>query len=259
MITEQTTSKLQINTQRAGELTSAILQKPITEARFRINLSPQDALDMLAAFYDAEVRRRLRQTVWDENTVRALVSLAGHLTLPIPKFGVLCCGTCGNGKTTLMLAFQQMLNYLGEQNHFSFLDEDNRKFDAAMRIYDVKEIVWLARTDYRKYKDVMQSAMIGIDDLGKEPAEILDYGNVLSPVIDLIEHRYSRQLFTFATTNLTARGRRSDNEDNDGSIRGKYKDRIADRFNEMFHTIVFKDITYRKLQTHTYNDKTDNP
>lgn len=252
MTTGQTTNRLQINTQRVGELTSVLLQKRTMEARFRLGMSSQDALDMLAVFYDAEVRRRYRQTIWDKNTVRALTSLAAHLSSPVPKFGVLCCGTCGNGKTTLMIAFQRMLNCLMEQGHFSFLDEDNRKFNASMRIYDVKEIVWLAKSDYRRYKEVMQSTMIGIDDLGKEPAEILDYGNVLSPVIDLIEHRYSRQLFTFATTNLTAQKRGIDNSNadrDDGSIRGKYKDRIADRFNEMFHTIVFKDITYRKLQS----------
>lgn len=145
-----------------------------------------------------------------------------------------------------MHAFQRMLNYLRNQNHFAFLDEDNRKFDASMRIFDVKEIVWLAKSDYKKYKEIMQLTMIGIDDLGKEPAEVLDYGNVLSPVVDLIEHRYSRQLFTFVTTNLTGKPREAGDDKDDASIRGKYKDRIADRFNEMFDVIVFKDVSYRE-------------
>lgn len=225
-----------------------MLRNRTTAARFRIDLAPQDALNMLAVFYNCEVESRLRHTVWDENTAQVLKSLATALTLPVPKFGVLLCGTCGNGKTTLMLAFQRMLNYLRDRNHFAFLDEDNRKFDATMSVYDVKEICWLAKSDYKKFKEVMSKTMLGIDDLGKEPAEIVDYGNIISPVIDLVEHRYSRQLFTFITTNLT--GRRGDGqEDGPESIRGKYKGRIADRFNEMFHTIAFKDISYRTQRT----------
>lgn len=237
---------LKIDLQRVGELTSAVLKRQTTAARFRLDMTAQEALDLLALYYNIEVESRLRHTVWDENTVRALTSLATALTQPVPKFGILLCGTCGNGKTTLMLAFQKMLIHLMDKGHFSFLDEDNRRFDASMKIYDVKEICWLAKSDYRKFKDMMASTMIGVDDLGKEPAEILDYGNVISPVVDLIEHRYSRQLFTFVTTNLTGRRKdRGNGGDDPASIRGKYKERIADRFNEMFHIIAFKEISYR--------------
>ena len=76
--------------------------------------------------------------------------------------------------------------------------------------------------------------MIGIDDLGNEPAEILEFGNPIYPIVRLIEHRYNTQAFTFITTNLTPK-----------EIREKYGARIADRFNEMLHVIVFRDISYR--------------
>lgn len=84
--------------------------------------------------------------------------------------------------------------------------------------------------------------MLAIDDLGTEPTEVLDYGNVLSPVIDVIEHRYNKQLFTFITTNLVA----NSEDEKITTIRKKYGVRIADRFNEMLHVIIFKDISYRK-------------
>ena len=77
--------------------------------------------------------------------------------------------------------------------------------------------------------------MIGIDDLGNEPVEILDFGNPIHPIIRLIEYRYINQSFTFITTNLTAK-----------EIRTKFGDRIADRFNEMLHVIIFEDGSYRK-------------
>lgn len=103
-----------------------------------------------------------------------------------------------------------------------------------MKIVDVRDILRVAR-DFDEFKSIRSARMLGIDDLGKEPAEIMDYGNIMSPVIELIEHRYANQLFTFITTNLTGK-----------EIRAKYGDRIADRFNEMLHIIVFRDITYRK-------------
>ena len=77
--------------------------------------------------------------------------------------------------------------------------------------------------------------MLAIDDLGTEPAEVLDYGNVFNPAIDLLSARYTDQLFTVVTTNLTPK-----------QIREHYGDRIADRFNEMFERIVFDNSTYRK-------------
>lgn len=76
--------------------------------------------------------------------------------------------------------------------------------------------------------------MLAIDDLGKEAAEVLDYGNALSPVVDLLEYRYQHQLFTAITTNL-----------NDKDLKKKYGSRINDRFNEMLQVIVFQSISYR--------------
>lgn len=241
MTTGQTSNRLQINTQRVGELMSEITPRLTTEARFRFNMSPQDALDLLTAAYQYEVQRRQRRFMLDKNTESNLIKLAEYLTMPVPKFGIMCCGTCGNGKTTLMYAFQRVVNYLQDRGHFSFLDNEYTRFRAGMQIFHAKEIVKMAK-DYKAFKELQGRTMLAIDDLGTEPTEVLDYGNVLSPVVDLIEHRYNKQLFTFITTNLVA-----NSEDKETvTIRKKYGDRIADRFNEMLHVIIFKDITYRK-------------
>jgi DNA replication protein DnaC len=84
---------------------------------------------------------------------------------------------------------------------------------------------------------------LGIDDMGKEPKEVLDYGNVCNPVIDLIEYRYDKQLTTFITTNLPPK---SDSEKKIVGIDTHYGVRIADRFNEMIEKIVFNDGSYRR-------------
>lgn len=76
--------------------------------------------------------------------------------------------------------------------------------------------------------------MLGIDDLGTEPIEVLDYGNPLFPVIDLLTKRYEAQLFTFVTSNLRPE-----------EIRERYGVRIADRLNEMMFKIGFDNPSFR--------------
>lgn len=235
-------NRLRINTQRVGELMSAITPRQTTAGRFRFNMTPQQALDLLTAAYQYEVQRRQRQFVLDANTEGNLIRLAEYLTQPVPKFGIMCCGTCGNGKTTLLYAFQRVVNYLEDRHHFSFLDSENYPFKASIEIFRAKEIAQISR-DQKQFKALVQRPMLAIDDLGTEPAEVFDYQNIQTPLVDLIDYRYNHQLFTFITTNLVAKQK---NED-DVTIRMKYKDRIADRFNEMLHVIVFNDISYRKL------------
>lgn len=193
-------------------------------------MSEGDALDLLAAHYGSIVKCRYGTPIFDENTERNLRYLAKYLTLEKPKFGVMFSGTCGNGKTTLMYALQSAINDLDRRGHFKFLSE---YFTVGMRIVDAMDIVIMAK-DLNSIRSLRERSMLAIDDLGKEPTEVLDYGNVLSPVVDLMEYRYQHQLFTAVTTNLTP-----------DEIRDKYGKRIADRFNEMLEVIVFDDISYR--------------
>ena len=92
----------------------------------------------------------------------------------------------------------------------------------------------MGKTDYKAFIQLSQKKMLGIDDLGTEPREVMDFGNVVTPVIDLLTMRYDEQLFTIITTNLTPK-----------QIREHYGDRIADRLNEMGERIVFKNSSYR--------------
>ena len=213
-----------------GELMKLITRNRITQRRFRVELSPQTALDYLAACYRWHVEYRGGTFRMDENMEQVMIKLANYLTQEMPKFGLMFCGTCGNGKTTLVLALQLMVNTLSRQNHFTFLDKD---FHIGFEVMDVREILQMAK-DIDKFRELKRRDMLAIDDMGKEPTEIMNYGNVLNPVVELIEYRYNRQLFTVITTNLNPR-----------EIKQKYGTRIADRFNEMLEVIVFKDGSYR--------------
>ncbi|MCF0201768.1 MAG: ATP-binding protein [Bacteroidaceae bacterium] len=142
------------------------------------------------------------------------------------RCGILMCGKPGNGKSTMMYAIRSMLNAC----------EMKSRFGSSIFVYtiDAKEICHYQKADYCHFKEICSQPILAIDDLGLEPAEVLDYGNVLNPVIDLLSYRYNEQLMTIVTTNLRPR-----------QIREKYGDRIADRFNEMMAKIVFENETYR--------------
>ena len=80
-------------------------------------MSAEDAATLLAAFYKIEVENRQRQFNFDANTQKNLLQLAEYITADAPRFGIMLSGTCGNGKTTMMYAFQRALNYLAVRKH----------------------------------------------------------------------------------------------------------------------------------------------
>lgn len=81
----------------------------------------------------------------------------------------------------------------------------------------------------------MRTPLLIVDDLGVEPREIMDYGNVFTPMINLITVRYDEQLYTIFTTNLTPI-----------RIEEKYGKRIVNRLNEMVENMIFENGTYRR-------------
>lgn len=220
-----------INSSDVEALMSAIIKRQITVDRFRFDLTPQKAFDLLAACYRITVESRRRTFCDDPYVTEAIKEFAEYITAPTPKFGVMLCGPCGNGKSTMLYAFQKALNYLNARGHFSFLSE---AFKVGIEIVDANEISIMSN-DYIKIRNLRSRSMLAIDDLGKEPAEVLSFGNVLSPVVDLLEYRYQHQLFTAITTNLVP-----------DELQDKYGVRIADRFNEMLQPIVFQDVNYRQ-------------
>ena len=151
------------------------------------------------------------------------------------KFGIVLCGGCGNGKTTMLKALQNLVRRLeilkpnlspnaghSSDNYYSFT------------IVNAMQIVQIRKTDYNKFCKLAEADILGIDDIGTEPAEVQDYGNFIYPIKELLAMRYDAQLFTVFTTNLEPK-----------EIRQRYGDRIADRLNEMMTKVVFRNPTYR--------------
>lgn len=160
------------------------------------------------------------------DTESKLRTIARCLTTPSPKFGIILCGVCGNGKTTTLKALQSAINFLNANKMF----EEN----TGMPIVPARDIAAVVK-DTKMFNLYCQRPLLAVDDMGREPAEILEYGNILNPVSDLIEYRYNALLFTVIATNLTPK-----------QITEKYGRRIADRFNEMLHVLIYEHETYRK-------------
>lgn len=206
-----------------------LLHQKTSKEYFKWPLTQQQAEDLLLAAYMAEVESRNRVYIDDSNTRNNISRIAGHLVAP-KKFGLMLAGTCGNGKTSLLKAIQSATNFL----NLKYEVRSDKEEKIAISIIDVKDIIANCK-DYQMMEVYKKTPYLGIDDMGKEPKEVLDYGNVCNPVIDLIEYRYDKQLTTFITTNLTP-----------DEFKDKYGERITDRFREMIEKIVFNDGSYRR-------------
>lgn len=195
--------------------------------RFRFSRSKEYITACLYSVvkYYVEVDRRGKLEESEEFEKR-MYTIADWLCNQDGKVGMMFMGGCGNGKTTLLKAIQ----YLAGQSELKY-DEDK---DSYLRIESAKRIVDISKSE-RSWSELINLPLLAIDDLGQEPTEVLEFGNVKSPLVDLFSHRYNEQLFTIVTTNLDP-----------SELKQKYGTRIADRFREMMDKIIFEDESYRK-------------
>ena len=203
--------------------------------RFRLPMSEEQAYEYLLAAYINEVQLRYRRFICNGFIEDQIKQVAKCLTASTAKFGIVLCGGCGNGKTTMLKALQNLVRRLDilkpnlppNAGHSS----DNY---YVFTIVNAMHIAQLRRTDYSQFCKLARTDILGIDDVGTEPAEVQDYGNIMCPIKELLAMRYDAQLFTVFTTNLEPK-----------DIRQRYGDRIADRLNEMMTKIVYRNPTYR--------------
>lgn len=210
---------------------SNLEKKVRTTQRFKFDLSAQQALDLLTQAYINLVDGRFGKVVMDEYTQRSLIAMAEALTAEEPKFGLWLYGEPGNGKTTLMRAFMQVFHFLKDRRHFAFMGE---YWKPVLRFKTAKEIVDIRKEKPRDFYDLAEEYVLCIDDVGTEPAEIQDFGNIITPMVDLLLVRYDMRLFTIVTSNIAPE-----------KIKERYGARISDRCREMFVPIRFNGPTYR--------------
>lgn len=133
-------------------------------------------------------------------------------------------GYVGTGKTTMLRAVSEMLT--------SIQTVDDGKFRTlapfSFRYITATELADIMSESKATYNGIRNIKLLLIDDVGREPKEILDYGNVMYPFIDLMQYRYENGLGTIFTTNLTG-----------AELRERYGERIADRMREKCFFVTF--------------------
>lgn len=192
-----------------------------------------------------EVERRHRQFNATKSYKQHLWDIAKWLTSEASTFGLFLCGGAGNGKTTILKALQNLVNYLRSNEGYS---SDSSGFPIkGYVIVNAKDLVLLSKAynnptrdneqDAYKYKRIRNTEILAIDDLGTEPKESMHYGDFVTAAMDMLSFRYEEQFCTLVTSNLAA-----------NEIAQYYDERIADRFREMMHIVNFgTEQSFRKM------------
>lgn len=177
-----------------------------------------DAFKDLLRHYKAAVAETGQEFRADIDTLRHIEKIALWLTEPSNKRGIYLGGSCGNGKTTLMKAFERVCKDRGMR---------------VLRTSAPKMVSWHLQ-DHSIFDLPHQEKVICIDDLGTESAEVMVYGNKLSIMADFFEEAYKTRCFLFVTSNLGAK-----------EIEERYGERVRDRFREIFHSMKFSNPSFR--------------
>lgn len=207
-----------------GQVMSRLLSQRPKRESFKWDCTRDQAADILRACYISEVESRHRTCLMDEATNAHILRLASWLTDPTDThFGVMFIGGVGSGKTTMLRALQRGYWWMMQDESCDY------QLEYRLDIVNAKKLTDTHKTWQR----------LGIDELGVEPVEVQQYGNITTPSSDVLTYRYDRRLPTFVTTNL------AQNKRDGETLRDRYGDRLADRFNEMFFVVGFYNKSYR--------------
>ena len=192
--------------------TSPLTSKPLWDCESVV------AFKALLRAYKEVVTEKGRQFVADTRTLEQIKKVALWLTTPSEKRGIYLGGACGNGKSTMLLAFDRVCNQWNTR---------------SLRTSASKMVAWHL-SDHSVYDLPYQEKIICIDDLGTETAETMVYGNKVSVMADFFEEAYKTRCFLFVTSNLGAQ-----------EVEQRYGERVRDRFREMFHSSKFTNPSFR--------------
>jgi DNA replication protein DnaC len=205
--------------------------------RFKLPLLWQQAYTMLFAAYEAEVEARGRTEIRDLKTVADNLKPIAWELAKAEYSMILIGGMYGNGKTTTLRAIQSLINY-GFKNGFKQYQSDEIVMIDFKNLLHIELAIDIAtyatNTEDGKYDALVKCNCLGIDDMGREPQEVLHYGNKFYPIADLLERRYASQKLTIITTNLTII-----------EIKERYGERVYDRMREMCKIVNYRNSSFR--------------
>lgn len=131
--------------------------------------------------------------------------------------GILMLGHYGTGKTTIMKIMARIIHKKSPKSlHFT-------------------SCVNLADEVKTRGIEFFRTRPLILDELGREPEVVKDYGTEKKLIPEIISMRYNERSWTFATSNLDVEAL--------GELYGGY---IKDRLTEMFNVIVLNGKSFRK-------------
>lgn len=137
-------------------------------------------------------------------------------------------GDIGTGKTTLARAVNQTLWAMSGCSRATW----SMPATSAVAYYQEGDPDGKYNTT-RKCTDT-----VFIDDIGTEPLEVVVYGNVMQPIVEIFLYRYNEGLPMIYTTNL------------DGKALGaKYGERVLDRMREEAMVITLTGESWRRKKS----------
>lgn len=134
--------------------------------------------------------------------------------------GILLLGPLGTGKTIIMEAFCGVFNKISARKRIT--------------IIKAKELWPTIKRNEEGFYPLKQKPLY-IDDMGKEPKKIIDFGTETCPMAELLSLRYDYGALTFATGNY-----------NLNTLSQHYGETITDRMKEMFNILILTGNSRRK-------------
>ncbi|MGN1211360.1 MAG: ATP-binding protein [Candidatus Cryptobacteroides sp.] len=202
----------------------------VRSQRFQITeYSESDIVASLLLCYKAEVEKRGISYTEDLATQRRVEQAAKWLCRDL-KPGFMLYGSVGSGKTTLAKAMCQLIRMLYDR-----FELGDRRVPVTMTT--ALELSKAATDDdTSRFNSLKNARFLFLDDVGVEPPTVKNWGNEISPVVELIYFRYDFQKPMIITSNLSFR-----------ELKQRYGERVGDRMLEMFNGIEFKQtMSYRK-------------
>ena len=195
-------------------------------------MTEMQAEAIMKTFYKHEVEKYGKKFEVTKSLAENLKKVASFLVdSSRTKWGIFITGKIGNGKTTLVNAITNMVNFLISEDYL----ERKTDYSNCFKVVPAKEVVRLFVEERNEYYAIRDRENLLIDDIGEDAFEVVIYGVPYHPIRDLLMSRYANRRFTVLTSNLTS-----------GEFKDKYHDeRLSDRLREMFLGISFNDKSFR--------------